>query len=176
MKSHKVDKNESAVAAGFRGRYEHTIDPKGRLALPARFRKVFECHLSSGDIYLTTYDNESLVIYPLDVWRQIEEAWSPFTPYDEDIEDTLFFTSYNGLESNVDSAGRFLIPKLFREETGLTGEVTIIGKINHFEVWDRERARERFERILSRKDPRLRLAEIGAKIRNIETHIRDQNS
>ncbi|MBN2384677.1 hypothetical protein JXQ70_17520 [bacterium] len=176
MKSHKVDKSQKELLPGFRGRYEHTIDPKGRLALPSRFRKVFENHYTSADIYLTTYDNESLVIYPLEVWIRLEESWTPFTPYDEDVDEALFFTSYNGLESNVDGAGRFLIPKLFREETGLNGDVTIIGKVNHFEVWDRERARERFQSILSKKNPRMRLAEIGAKINRMGSRSGEQES
>lgn len=161
--------NEQFSRPGFRGRYEHSIDLKGRLALPSRYRKVFDTYYQPPDVYLTTDDNNTLLVYPLEVWSSIEDEWVAFSRYDRDVKDQLFISSYFGLECSVDGTGRLLIPKSMRDATGLQGDVVIIGKINHFEIWDRAKAEQHVRDLLNKKNSEDRLAEIGLKIKQVGT-------
>ncbi|MFC1850036.1 division/cell wall cluster transcriptional repressor MraZ [candidate division CSSED10-310 bacterium] len=167
-KNNEINKKIMSISyPGFRGRYDHTIDTKGRLALPSRYRKVFEQYLHSQDVFITTHDHKNLIVFPMGVWVALEDEWTPLSHYDEDIEDHIFILSYNGQECSVDNGGRLLIPKSIRDETNLENDVVIIGKINHFEVWDRTEAKQHLDKIIKKKDSRERLAEIGAKIKKV---------
>ncbi|MBN2383287.1 hypothetical protein JXQ70_10425 [bacterium] len=149
---------------GFRGRYDHSIDDRGRLVLPVLYRRVFELHYQSLRIYLTRDSERYLIVYPLSVWAEHEQEMIEHVRYSKTIKEQLFLSSYYGLETALDSAGRLLVPRSFREETGLASEIVIIGKINHFEIWDRKQA-EDYAKSLASFDAEVRLAEIGEQVR-----------
>lgn len=166
-RSDQTLQNEQIIRPGFRGRYDHTIDPKNRLSLPARYRKIFENVYSNRHVYLTTDNKKNLYVYPIDVWATLEDELLSLSTYDADTKDQIFIFSYFGLECSLDSAGRLLIPKQFRESAELSDNVVIIGKINHFEIWDRDEARKHVASLLEKKDSETRLAEIGEKVKSI---------
>ena len=122
----------------FRGRYEHTIDPKGRLSIPTRYRdelaarRITTLVLSEGDHCVSAF--------PLDEWEKVEESLrqhSPFSPERRNMEVRVMVASAK--ECLVDRAGRTLVPPELREFAGLKKEVMIAGALESFEIWSRER-------------------------------------
>jgi MraZ protein len=121
----------------FLGEYEHTIDAKGRLAVPAKFRSKIE----RGAV-LTRGIEPCLCVYPLEVWeeksRRLEEA--QLDPRQRRQVERRFFAV--AFECELDGQGRIVLPARFREYAGLTNEVTVIGARDRFEIWDRARWRQ----------------------------------
>lgn len=141
----------------FRGSFEHTLDAKGRLAMPARFRDLF-AQPAGGELYLTCMEGSHVRLYPLSVWEELEAklALQPFT--EESSDQYLLLAAYYGQEATLDGAGRLLIPAKLRERAGIDKDVTLLGKIRHIEVWDRCRLA-------------AQVAEIEPTLRNVRQHL-----
>lgn len=136
----------------FRGRYHHTIDPKGRLSIPARFRDA----LARYEGNLVVVPNEyCLEVHPLAEWERIEEklnAQPMFTPAVRQLS-RLYIS--RAKEVSLDGAGRILLPPDSRREAGLDRDVTLVGGGRPmFEVWDRQRFDD-YERMEGGSLPRL---------------------
>lgn len=121
----------------FLGEYEHTVDAKGRLAVPSKFRSKID----RGAV-LTRGVEQCLYVYPLEVWeekaKQLEE--SNIDPRQRrQIERRFFGVAF---ECELDAQGRIIVPSKFREYAGLGNEVTVVGARDRFEVWDRKRWQE----------------------------------
>ncbi|MBE3604243.1 division/cell wall cluster transcriptional repressor MraZ [bacterium] len=125
----------------FSGRYDHTIDEKGRVSIPARFREVLQ-RQNHDRLYITNFIEDSqrcLDLYPPAEWerviRKFEERRS------SDRASQLFETFYVGgaYEVPVDRQGRILIPPKLRDFAGLGHEVTFSAKHNRFQLWERAR-------------------------------------
>ena len=121
----------------FLGTYTHTLDSKGRLSIPSKFRKA------TGEIFVLTLGLDGcLFFYPQDEWRRVESKLRslPFTS-----GRSRFFTreiASQACEVSVDSHGRIVIPQSLRELTGLRKDVLVIGAIERVEFWDPERHRK----------------------------------
>jgi MraZ protein len=121
----------------FRGRYEHTIDPKGRLSIPSRYReeltsrRVTTLVLSEGD--------HSVWAFPLDAWEQLEERLRQHAPLSPERRNVVRVMVASAKECPVDRAGRTLVPPELRDFAGLKREVVITGALEWFEIWSRER-------------------------------------
>jgi len=133
-----------ATNSMFRGRYLHTIDPKGRLSIPAKFREALK---SDYDDKLVVVPNEScLEVHPLSEWQRIEQKLMDKSIFDPDVKKLGRLYISRAKDTVLDKAGRILIPPDVREQAGLTKDVTLVGGgRRHFEVWDRGRFGE-FER------------------------------
>lgn len=126
----------------FLGEYRHTIDAKGRLAIPARFRSG----LSEG-LVVTRGLDPCLYIYPKSQWLPLAERLSNL-PANEPAVRILrrtFFTA--AFASELDRQGRILIPPTLREYAALDGEVVIAGLNTYIEVWSAKRWAEELPRI-----------------------------
>ncbi|HEU5320779.1 MAG TPA: division/cell wall cluster transcriptional repressor MraZ [Methylomirabilota bacterium] len=121
----------------FRGRYQHSIDPKGRLSVPAKFRDALA---QFGDHLVVVPNEHSLEVHPLEEWERIEEklnAQSMFTPEVRQLS-RLYIS--RAKDVTLDGAGRILLPPDTRRQAGLDKEVTLVGGGRRmFEVWDRQR-------------------------------------
>ena len=124
----------------FRGRYEHTVDSKGRLSIPAKFREVL---LGKGDerLVITNFVVDSarcLDVYPIDEWLRLEEAIKTRPKFDRRM--VMFQNFYLGAacECFVDKQGRILIPPVLRQYANLTRDVTLVSALEKFRVWDKE--------------------------------------
>jgi MraZ protein len=128
----------------FRGRYLHTIDPKGRLSIPAKFRDVLR---NGYEGQVIVVPNDSCVeVHPLREWERIESKIDQGSVFGNDMRlvERLFIS--RAREVDLDGAGRILIPLEVRKAAGLDREVTLVGGgRRYFEVWDRHRF-EAFER------------------------------
>jgi MraZ protein len=124
----------------FRGRFQHTVDPKGRLSVPARFRDV----LAQYDGNLVVVPNEHcLEVHPLEEWQKIETRLREQSMFDPDVRAFSRLYVSRARDVTLDSAGRILLPPDSRQQAGLGKEVTLVGGgLMRFEVWDRARFEE----------------------------------
>jgi MraZ protein len=124
----------------FRGMFEHAIDAKGRVAIPARFRETL---LANNDdrLIITKFIVSSvrcLDVYPYTVWQQLEErlrAQPQFTQRMMKFQNYYFAAAH---ECALDKQGRVLLPPTLREYAGLKKDVMFTSALTKFRLWDRE--------------------------------------
>jgi MraZ protein len=127
----------------FRGRYQHTIDPKGRMSIPAKFRDALAQYGGHSGGLIVVPNEHALEVHPLEEWQRIEDklnAQPTFTPEVRKLS-RLFMS--RAKETAIDGAGRILLPPDTRQQAGLAKDVTLVGGGRRFfEVWDRARFEE----------------------------------
>lgn len=124
----------------FRGNALAKIDDKGRLKIPNTFRAEIADEYGR-EVFVTSLTGESVRVYPMPVWLEIERklALAPSThPARLKFLDRVAFY---GQVAEFDDQGRVTIQSLLRDEALMTGEVTVLGKLNFLEVWNRDRFR-----------------------------------
>jgi len=127
----------------FRGRYEHSLDSKDRLTVPARFRSV----LADG-VVLSKGLDPCVDVYTADGFDQFSERFladlSPLSATGRQMRRRFHGESF---DEKVDSAGRVRLPRPLLEHASLGGRCVIIGALDHLEIWDAD-AYEKHEREL----------------------------
>lgn len=118
-----------------RGNQPATIDEKGRLKIPSGFRTHIEESWGS-DFYVTSLSGESVLIYPLPIWQEIEERLAKLPSLNPTKKKFLDRTNFFGQVTAADKSGRILIPALLRESAQMTGEVAVLGYLDHLDVWN----------------------------------------
>ena len=118
----------------FMGEYNHTIDAKGRLIIPAKFRETL-----GEEFILTKGLDGCLSIYPMDEWESFEEKLKALTLTDKNARAFLRFFVAGATSCELDRQGRILIPSTLREFAGLEKEVVLTGNLTRIEVWSKER-------------------------------------
>ena len=121
-----------------RGNAPATIDDKGRLKVPSVFRTEIEDSWGS-DFYVTSFTGESVRIYPLPVWQEIEERLAKLPTFNPTKKKFLDRANYYGQLTSMDKSGRILIPALLRDSAQMTGEVAVLGYLNYLDVWNHDR-------------------------------------
>ncbi|MBI2910829.1 MAG: division/cell wall cluster transcriptional repressor MraZ [Chloroflexi bacterium] len=131
-------------------RYEHSLDEKGRVAIPKRFRDLFK-----AGIVLTRGFDRCLLAYPLDEWRKAEEAYAALRNDSPDVRTVMRHRRFYREEAELDSQGRVIIPGHLREYAGIEDGV-IIGDANprYLEIWSAQRFLEE-ERRMDEQVPEL---------------------
>lgn len=124
----------------FRGSFEHTIDTKGRLSIPAKFREVL---IGKGDdrIIITNFTMSStrcLDIYPFDEWVRFEEEIRKKPKFERRMMSFQNYYLAGATECVVDKQGRILIPPLLRQYANLKRDVVLVSALDKFRVWDKE--------------------------------------
>lgn len=129
-----------------RGSYKANIDEKGRMRMPAAFKRFLDEAYGETEFYITSWDGESARIYPLKEWEAIENKLALLPAMDPTKRKFLDRVSYFGQMSSFDGQGRILIHPLLRCQAELLGEVTVFGYLSYLEVWSAEKFRkERLE-------------------------------
>lgn len=146
----------------FRGSSFHSIDPKGRLIVPARYRDVIKA--SGTDGIVVTFLDECIVAYTVDVWNQIENRILALPETTDKMR--RFRRIYIGLatECLCDKQGRVLIPPTLRQIGKLKKEIVLVGVLDHFEVWSRdlwEGEKALLEEDMQKEDVRNEIAKLG---------------
>ena len=119
----------------FRGVTALTIDNKGRLAVPARYRDVLQ--LRAGGKLVVTADSAScLLIYPATDWEPIQERLMSLSSFNSRTRDLQRLLVGNASDVEIDSAGRILLPAPLRKFAGLEKDVALVGQGARFELWD----------------------------------------
>ena len=128
----------------FRGNFQLTMDAKGRLAVPKRYRDglAAECGLK---MVITTGEYEDcLVVYPLPEWQRIEERLRRHPDLAPEADDearakaewTCRLVIGNATDCDIDSHGRLLIPPALRKHADLERQVRLVGQTEKFELWN----------------------------------------
>lgn len=113
------------------GEYEHSIDAKGRLFIPAKLREKL-----GSTFYVTISMDECLAAYSLETWQGIQDKFDAL-PLSKARKVRPLFA--NAARCELDAQGRILLPAKLRNFAGITKNVTVIGVSNHAEIWDSEK-------------------------------------
>jgi len=121
----------------FHGRFPHTIDDKGRLSIPAKFRDVL-ARQEERALFLLELDH-CITAFPHQEWQQIEAKILERGALRPEVREFLRTVYSGAAETEVDRSGRILIPQAFRETVGLVRDAMIVGVMNRFEIWSKDR-------------------------------------
>jgi MraZ protein len=120
----------------FRGHSHNTIDPKGRIIIPARFREEIS---QNGDVVMVTRLDGSLVVYPYNTWLEIENKIIALSEKSAEMRRFRRVFVGSAAELTCDKQGRILIPPALRQHAELEKEIVLVGSLKHFEIWSRDR-------------------------------------
>lgn len=143
----------------FRGRYEHTIDPKGRLSIPSKFREILVANYDER-LILTNFDN-CLWAYPVREWKLVEEKVAALPQFKPEVKALQRFFISAASECPLDPNGRIIVPNTLRRYGGLMKDVVMVGMTKRIEIWARERWQKVFEQ--AEKD----LTSLGGKLADL---------
>ena len=130
------DKNKpemGSVEHMFLGEYAHTIDDKGRLTLPAKYR----AELASG-VVVTRGLDKCLFVFPMDEWKKLSDKVSALPLTDTQARDFRRLLFSGATDAELDKQGRVLLPQYLRDYAGLNGNVVVAGLNTHMEIWSPE--------------------------------------
>ncbi|WP_422486525.1 division/cell wall cluster transcriptional repressor MraZ [Gudongella sp. DL1XJH-153] len=117
----------------FIGEYQHTIDGKGRLIIPSKFR------VPLGDEFVMTKGLDNcLFVYPKDEWKIVEDKLKSLPMTNKDARAFVRFFFSGATECVLDKQGRILIPGNLRDHSKLTKDTVVIGVSTRLEIWSKE--------------------------------------
>lgn len=119
----------------FRGSFEHTVDAKGRVSVPAKFRELISERYDGRLVMAMDFDR-CLTVYPLEEWERLEEKIKALPMMQKEVKDFMRFFFSTATECELDRQGRILIPPILRERAGINKNVVVLGIINKIEIWD----------------------------------------
>ncbi|MGB5985767.1 MAG: division/cell wall cluster transcriptional repressor MraZ [Desulfobacterales bacterium] len=146
----------------FRGRSSHTIDPKGRIIIPARFREIVRAKNSNG-LMISTLDR-CLVAYPYDEWSKIEERILAKAIRSATMRRFRRVFIGGAFNCNCDKQDRILIPAPLRQYAELDKHIVLVGVLDHFEIWSQEKwelENQQLEKDLQQEEVRNEIADLG---------------
>ena len=120
----------------FRGSFEHSVDSKGRVSVPSRFREILSDRYE-GKLVLTMDFDKCIMVYPLEEWEQVEEKIKSLPQSQKEVKDYTRFVFSNASECELDKQGRILIPPSLREGARISKSVMVVGILNKMEIWDK---------------------------------------
>lgn len=121
----------------FRGCFEHTVDEKGRLSIPAKLRDALETTFSPP--LILTHHKDCLAAYPWDEWRRLEAKMAELPSFDARVQAFKRSVYAPAQECPLDKAGRILIPPTLRAFAALERDVVIAGMGKYLEIWAKDR-------------------------------------
>ncbi len=121
----------------FRGNHPTRVDEKGRLKVPAEFKRVIDEKYAQR-FYITSVDGIAAQIYPFEEWERIEQKLASLSTYNPTKKKFLTRTNYYGQVVEMDGQGRLLVPQILRESAQIRGEVAVLGNLTYLEVRNME--------------------------------------
>ena len=143
-----------------RGNYPARVDEKGRLKIPASFLSVIKENFGE-EFFVTSLTGHNVRVWPLQVWREIEERLSGVGSSNLPKKKLLNIVNYYGQVVKLDKQGRVLIPPILRETAAMRGEVAVLGHLNFLEVWNHQRFLEEIQKNPLTKEDYETLDDIG---------------
>jgi len=119
----------------FRGSSYHSLDAKGRIIVPARFRDIIR---SDGDGAMISRMDRCLVAYTFSEWRRIEDKLLALAEKSETMRRFRRVFIGGAFECACDKQERILVPPSLRQYAELDKEIVLVGVLDHFEIWSRE--------------------------------------
>lgn len=118
----------------FIGEYQHSIDPKKRLAVPSRFRDELK-----NKIVITRGLDKCLFIYPMKVWQELAGKLGTLPVGESGTRSFIRLMLAGAIDAEIDKQGRILIPDYLKQYAGLNKNVIIAGIYNRLEIWDEKK-------------------------------------
>ena len=146
----------------FRGSSFHTIDSKGRIIVPARFREIIKADDNNG-IMISRMDS-GLVAYTHTEWRKIETRILSLAEKSDNMRRFRRVFIGGAFECPCDKQGRILIPPMLRQYADLSREIVLVGVLDHFEIWSREKWEKEnlhMEKDMKKEEVRNEIAKLG---------------
>src|ERR1700742_2676410 len=112
----------------FRGNHPTRVDEKGRLKVPAEFKRVID-EKYGAQFYITSLDGKIAEIYPFEEWERIEQKLAGLSSFNPTKKKFLDRVNYWGQQVEMDGQGRLLIPQLLRDAAEIKGEVAVTGNL-----------------------------------------------
>jgi MraZ protein len=128
----------------FRGNQPTRVDEKGRLKVPAEFKRVIDEKYGT-QFYITSLDGKVAQVYPFEEWERIERKLAGLSNFNPTKKKLLSMTGYWGQQVEMDGQGRLLLPQLLRDAAQLKGDVAVVGFQTYLEVRNLEAYRKEIE-------------------------------
>ena len=119
----------------FRGVAHLSLDSKGRLAVPSRYREALLVRCA-GRLVITADFDKCLLVYPLPDWEPIQQKLMSLSSFQSRTRDLQRLLVGNASDVEIDGSGRILIPPPLRKFAGLEKDVALVGQGARFELWD----------------------------------------
>ena len=117
----------------FRGNHPTRMAEKGRLKVPAEFKRVID-EKYGLKFYITSLDGKVAQLYPFEEWERIEQKLASLSTFNPTKKKFLSRVNFYGQEVEMDGQGRLLIPQLLRQSADIKGEVAVMGNLTYLEV------------------------------------------
>jgi MraZ protein len=128
----------------FRGNHPTRVDEKGRLKVPAEFKRVIDEKYGT-QFYITSLDGKVAQLYPFEEWERIEQKLAGLSTFNPTKKKFLDRVNYYGQMVEMDGQGRLLIPQLVRDSAQIKGEVAVLGNLIFLIVRNLEAFRQEIE-------------------------------
>ena len=144
----------------FRGNHPTRVDEKGRLKVPAEFKRVIDEKYGT-QFYITSLDGKVAQVYPFEEWERIEQKLAGLSNFNPTKKKFLDRTNYYGQQVEMDGQGRLLLPQLLRETGQIKGEVAVSGYQTYLEVRNMDAYRRKMQDEKFTPDDEKTLDELG---------------
>ncbi len=122
---------------GFSGKHYNSLDPKGRLIVPAPFREILSTNHSSKLIITNEVFDRCLSAYPVDEWQRLIEKVNQMPQTSDAVKYFMRRVIGSAIECEIDKQGRVLVSAALRTDAALDSEVVLLGLGNRIEIWNR---------------------------------------
>ena len=117
----------------FKGTYRHRIDAKGRVPVPAAFRRVLGA--TGEDRLVATMLDQCLAVYPESEWERLEAQLRQLPSFSRDVKALTRLLASRAVDCELDVQGRILLPAALRKAADLADETVVVGVVDRFELW-----------------------------------------
>ena len=128
----------------FRGNHPTRVDEKGRLKVPAEFKREIEERYGTK-FYITSENGKTAKVYPMEEWEKIEQKLLNMPNSNPSKKRLLTATSFYGQNAEMDSQGRVLLPQILREKAQVIGDVAVFGMLTFLEVTNMDAIRQEMD-------------------------------
>lgn len=128
----------------FRGNHPTRVDEKGRLKIPAEFKRRIDEGYGT-QFYITSVDGKVAQVYPLQEWEKVEQKLAAIPNMNPAKKKFLDRVNYYGQMAEMDTQGRLLLPQILREEARTLGDVVVFGMQTYLEVANHEAFKQNME-------------------------------
>jgi MraZ protein len=144
-----------------RGNSPTRTDEKGRLKVPADFKRDIDEGYESARFYITSRNGQTAELHPMEEWEKIEQKLASVPTSNPYRKKFLEITNYYGQVVDMDAQGRLLLPALLREKANLKGDVAVVGMLTYLEVRNLEAYSKQIEENPLSDEDANALSELG---------------
>jgi MraZ protein len=119
----------------FRGVSTINLDPKGRMAMPSRYRDLLMSQYDGRLVATIDIDEKCLLLYPIDQWEEIQGKLEKLSSFDPKSRRAQRMLIGHATDLEMDSSGRILLPQILRDRAELDKHVALVGQGKKFEIW-----------------------------------------